>query len=357
MSLRIKKALRKLVAYSPDDVDFKIRLNANEAPFDFGINEIRSLKNSKAKKYLKFNSVNRYPDAKQIDLRNLIAKHYKVNQNQVALFNGSDELILNLLLSLTGKSESVLTFKPSFSMYKILTQSLGMKCLEVPLTQNYDIDLPKTLEILSEADPDLIFIASPNNPTSNSFSKEKIFKILNKAKGLVVIDEAYSEYASFSFMKSLKKYKNLVIMKTMSKIGFASLRLGFLIANKEVVNIVNKVRLPYNVSTLSQLIAQDYFIHIKEYKEQIQNVINERIKLTEKLEGYKQIKITDSDSNFLFIEYFKTTKLCNFLKTKNINIKTFTDKKLINYFRVTIGTEKENNALLKYLSIFFKKNS
>ena len=141
-----------------------------------------------------------------------------------------------------------------------------MKCLEVPLTQNYDIDLLKTLEALDKVDPDLIFIASPNNPTSNSFTKEKIFQILDKAKGLVVIDEAYSEYASFSFIKSLKKYKNLVIMKTMSKIGFASLRLGFLIANKEIVNIVNKVRLPYNVSTLSQLIAQDYFLNIKKYK-------------------------------------------------------------------------------------------
>ena len=291
MSLRVKKALKKLVAYSPDDVGFKIRLNANEAPFDFTIDEIRSLKNSKAKKYLKFNSVNRYPDAKQIDLRDLIAKHYKVNKNQISLFNGSDELILNLLLSLTGKSESVLTFQPSFSMYKILTKSLGMKCLEVPLTQNYDIDLLKTLAVLDQADPDLIFIASPNNPTSNSFVKEKIFQILTKAKGLVVIDEAYSEYANFSFIKSLKKYKNLVIMKTMSKIGFASLRLGFLIANKEVVNTVNKIRLPYNVSTLSQLIAQDYFLNIKKYKNQIQNVIHERIKLTERLKKHKELKV------------------------------------------------------------------
>ena len=90
-------------------------------------------------------------------------------------------------------------------MYKILTKSLGMKCLEVPLTQNYDIDLLKTLEALDKVDPDLIFIASPNNPTSNSFTKEKIFQILDKAKGLVVIDEAYSEYASFSFYKELKK--------------------------------------------------------------------------------------------------------------------------------------------------------
>ena len=291
MSLRVKKALKKLVAYSPDDVDFEIRLNANEAPFDFIIDEVRSLKSSKAKKYLKFNSVNRYPDAKQIDLRNLIAKHFKVNQNQISLFNGSDELILNLLLSLTGKSESVLTFKPTFSMYKILTKSLGMKCLEVPLTQNYDIDLLKTLEALDKVDPDLIFIASPNNPTSNSFTKEKIFQILDKAKGLVVIDEAYSEYASFSFIKSLKKYKNLVIMKTMSKIGFASLRLGFLIANKEIVNIVNKVRLPYNVSTLSQLIAQDYFLNIKKYKKQIQSVIHERIKLTENLKNMNILKL------------------------------------------------------------------
>ena len=278
-------------------------------------------------------------------MRDLIAKHYKVNKNQISLFNGSDELILNLLLSLTGKSESVLTFQPSFSMYKILTKSLGMKCLEVPLTQNYDIDLLKTLAVLDQADPDLIFIASPNNPTSNSFVKEKIFQILTKAKGLVVIDEAYSEY------------KNLVIMKTMSKIGFASLRLGFLIANKEVVNTVNKIRLPYNVSTLSQLIAQDYFLNIKKYKNQIQNVIHERIKLTERLKKHKELKVTHSDSNFLFIEYFKTKKLYNFLKTKNINIKIFSDKKLINNFRVTIGTEKENNALLKYLAIFLKKNN
>ena len=259
-------------------------------------------------------------------------------------------------MCLTGKTSRILTFDPTFSMYQILSEVLKIKCNKVSLDKNFDIPINITLKKIKVYDPDIIFIASPNNPTGNSFSEDKILKIIENANGLVVIDEAYADYSKKSFIQYLKKYKNLAILKTMSKVGFASLRVGFLIASKEAIEIINKVRLPYNLSTLSNIIAQDFFDNDKKYSKNIQKVVKERDRINITLKSYDKFKVYPSDSNFIFIRYKKTKSLYKYLLNHDINIKVFGNPRLKDYFRVSIGTKKENDLILSCIKNFFNKN-
>ena len=356
MSMRIKRHLKKLTPYTQDSIDYKIRLNANESPFNQTKKLLNKIKSGNLSTQLEDNSINRYPDPSYSILLNKISKRYNVSTSNIVLSNGSDELILYLLMCLTGKTSRILTFDPTFSMYQILSETLNIKCNRIPLDKNFDIPINTTLKKIKEYDPDIIFIASPNNPTANSFSKEKILKIIEKSNGLVVIDEAYGDYSKTSFIQQLSKYNNLAILKTMSKVGFASLRVGFLIANLEAIKIINKVRLPYNLSTLSNIIAQDFFDDDKKYIKDIQKIVNERERLSILLKSYDKFIVYPSDSNFIFIKFSKTKSLYKYLQNHNISIKVFGNPKLKDCFRVTIGTKKENDLILSCIKKFFDKN-
>ena len=181
MSMRIKKHLKKLVPYNPDSIDYKIRLNANESPFNETKKLLNKIKSGKLSTQLEDNSINRYPDPSYSILLNKISRKYNVRSSNIVLSNGSDELILYLLMCLTGKTSRILTFDPTFSMYQILSETLNIKCNRISLDKNFDIPIGSTLKKIKEYDPDIIFIASPNNPTSNSFSKEKILEIIEKS--------------------------------------------------------------------------------------------------------------------------------------------------------------------------------
>ena len=205
-------------------------------------------------------------------------------------------------------------------------------------------------------DPDLIFIASPNNPTGNSFDKSDIIEIIKSSKGLVVIDEAYSDYSSDSCLSLLKKNKNLLIMKTMSKIGFAALRLGYLIGDKQILNAVNKIRLPYNISSISQLVATDFFKNSKLLEKQIEVVKKERSKVFNFLSRIQNLKVFESDSNFILFEVKKSKRLFELLKKENIIVKNFPkNNKLENCLRVSIGLPKENKRFMSVVSSFLVK--
>ena len=354
--IRLKKYLKDFRPYKADEINYAYRLNANELPY--GYEEIFNL-TKKEKAFLNqidIKNINRYPDPLQKKLQHLMLNNYKLKTGQILLGNGSDELILYLLLTLTGKTSKVLYMDPSFSMYKILTKGLGLKGIEVPLTSEFQLDIKNILKKIRLNNPDLIFIASPNNPTGNSFDKRDILEIVHSSKGIVVIDEAYADYSSDSCLGLLKKNKNLLIMKTMSKIGFASLRLGFILGSKEVISNIDKLRLPYNISTFSQLVAYKFFQKPSIINKHIKEVKIERLDLRNFLETFDQLKVFDSDSNFILIRLKKAKALFNFLKKKKIIVKSFFhEKKLSDCLRITIGTPNENKKLKSCIRIFFKK--
>jgi histidinol-phosphate aminotransferase len=243
-------------------------------------------------------------------------------------------------------------------MYGIIIQAIGEKRIEIPLDKEFDLDLEKIIKAIKTQKPKLIFLSSPNNPTGNCFSSEKILKIIDltsllvtrhSLRSLVVVDEAYQPFSSKKgFLPLLKDYENLVIMRTLSKIGLAGLRVGLLIADEEIIKEVNKVRLPFNVNSLSQAIATATLKDRKTIQSHIQSIISEREKLFNKLSKMEGIKPYPSEANFILFRVKKPERVFKGLLKKGVLVRNM--KAVVNgCLRVTVGTPEENSIFLNAL--------
>lgn len=335
----VKSNVRSLRAYEAVEIPCKVKLDANESPYGF-----KALKSIKA---------NRYPDPEAKTLRKVIAGEFKVKSENILHGNGSDELIYYLITTFGGP---VLYPVPTFSMYGIIAQALGEKKIEIRLDGEFDLDIEKILKAIKKYKPKLIFLSSPNNPTGNCFSSNRIIKIIEFTSSLptshfslVVVDEAYQAFSSKkSFLPLLKRYKNLVILKTLSKIGLAGLRVGFMIADPEIIKEVNKVRLPFNVNSLSQAVAAEALREKRLMQSHIKSIIVERERLFKEMRKLKNIEPYPSDANFILFRTKNSDKIYKGLLRKGIlvrNMKGIIDGCL----RVTVGTPKENTIFLKAL--------
>lgn len=328
----VKPNIRNLKAYQAEEIPCMVKLDANESPY--------------GSRVLKSVMTNRYPDPEATALRKLVAKEYKIKPGNLLHGNGSDELIYNLIAAFGGP---VLFPVPTFSMYGIIAQVLGEKKIEVPLDKRFDIDTKEFLKIMKKLKPGLIFLSSPNNPTGNCFSYSRIIRIIKESKGLVIVDEAYQPYSEKNkFLPLLGKYKNLVVLRTLSKIGLAGLRVGFMAADTEIINEVNKVRLPFNLNSLSQKVAIEALKDKRRMSSGIRSIISERNKLLQEMRKIKGVTPYPSDANFILFKVQDADKVYNRLLRKGILIRNmkgiFED-----CLRVTVGTPKENTAFLKAL--------
>jgi len=238
---------------------------------------------------------------------------------------------------------------PTFSMYGIISQALGEKRIAIPLEKEFDLDLEKILKAIKNQKPKLIFLSSPNNPTGNCFSSDRILKIIEVSNGIVIVDEAYQPFASDKgFMPMLKDYKNIVIMRTLSKIGLAGLRVGFLIADEEIINEVNKVRLPFNLNSLSQAAAVEVLKNKKVLKSCIKSITSERGRLFGEMAKIKGIKPYPSEANFILFRIKEPDKIYKGLLKKGILVRNMSGV-VNNCLRVTVGTPEENMGFIKVL--------
>ena len=330
----VKKDVAKLKAYSAKEIPCKIKLDANESPYGF----------SKSLEAAGEISTNRYPDPEAKTLKKLIAQNIGFKPEHILQGNGSDELIYYLIATFGGP---VLYPVPTFSMYGIISQVLGEKKIEIPLDKEFDLDIDKILSTIRKERPKLIFLSSPNNPTGNCFSAEKILKIIEASRGIVVVDEAYQPFSSEKgFLPLLKDYRNLVIMRTLSKIGLAALRFGFMIADEEIIKEVNKVRLPFNVNSLSQAVAEEALKNKSQLNSFIKKITSEREKLFEGMEGIKGIKPFPSEANFILFQIKNPDRVYKALLKKGILVRNLTDV-IKGCLRVTVGRPEENTAFLK----------
>ena len=250
----VTKGIFEQSGYIAPELHCAIKMDANENPF--------TIQEPLRKKLLEAISgvdLNRYPAAGAPRLRERFAKYYGVNKNMIMMGNGSDELIQILCMTLKGKIKGVLVPVPTFSMYKIIAVNTGNKVVEVPLDKNFDLDIDAITGKIKDNFPAVVFLSFPNSPTGNFFSRKKIEAIINKTPGVVVIDEAYASFSGRSMLSLVKKYDNVIFLNTLSKLGMASIRLGFLIGNKDIIAQLDKVRLPYNINSLSQ-IAANFFL-------------------------------------------------------------------------------------------------
>jgi histidinol-phosphate aminotransferase len=332
----VKPCICSLSAYEVKEIPCKVKLDANESPYGF----------KDLLKALKFIKTNRYPDPEAKFLKKFISRDFGVKPENILHGNGSDELIYYLITTFGGP---VLYPIPTFSMYGIISQALGEKRIAIPLDKEFDLDLEKILKAIKNQKPKLIFLSSPNNPTGNCFSSDRILKIIEVSNGIVVVDEAYQPFASDKgFMPMLKDYKNIVIMRTLSKIGLAGLRVGFLIADEEIINEVNKVRLPFNLNSLSQAAAVEVLKNKKVLKSGIKSIISERGRLFSEMAKIKGIKPYPSEANFISFRVKEPDKIYKGLLKKGILVRNISGI-VNNCLRVTIGTPGENKGFIKVL--------
>ena len=341
----VNKEIFKQSGYKAPELTGAIKMDANENPFSLQ----EPLKKRFLEEICKVN-LNRYPEAGAPKLRDRFAQYYGVDKDMLMLGNGSDELIQTLCVTLKGKVNGILLPTPTFVMYKIIALNTGNKVLEVRLDENFDLDIEAMLTKIRATFPALIFLSYPNSPTGNLFSRDKIEAIIRKTSGVVVIDEAYADFSGQTLLPWLKKYDNLVFLNTLSKLGLASMRLGFLIANSDIIAQLDKVRLPYNVNCLSEIAANFFLDNQDEFARQVAQIVKSREELYSGLKEIAGIKPYSSSANFIFFSCaFDTDRIYNKIAADGIIIKNLNTKLTPNCMRVTVGNPKENKAFLKSL--------
>lgn len=347
--LILRRNTKKLKPYSTEKVDCKVKLDANENPFDFPM----ELKEIILKDLFK-HPFNRYPDPDASEIKELLSKKININKDRIAIGNGSDELIQSLTLAFGSKSS--LVFYPSFSMYGIISTACNIKTGYINLDKKFDIDIDTTLRYIKKNQPSLIFIGYPNNPTGNCFTKDKIISIIKSSSGLVVMDEAYSEFSKKTFLPLINKYDNLVILRTFSKAyGLAGCRIGYMIASKKVVEQVNKVKLPFNLNSISQRIGIIALKHKRKCNEAVKIIISERARLLREMQKNSMLYTFPTEANFiLFRPKISSEIVFKKLLTGGILIRNVADNRLLkNCLRVTVGKTSENNAFLRVAKKLF----
>ena len=349
ISKLIKPEVRKLRAYFVEETPFRIKLDAMENPFslpeDVRQNIVEAVKSA---------SLNRYPDPSAGKLKEAIAELWGLGTKRMILGNGSDELIQMIILAFGGP---VVVPAPSFAMYELTARALGQEVVTVPLGKDFSLNADKLLKKAKETQARVIFLANPNNPTGNRFADEAVQKILNKTSAAVVVDEAYFSFSGKSYLPVLREYPNMIILRTLSKIGFAGLRIGALTASAKVIDQLNKIRLPYNINSLSQAAATAALVRRDVLNQQISLLISSRQRLYNELSGIKGLTVYPSETNFiLFRTTTDATRIFEKLKEAGILIKNLNRPgPLKNCLRVTLGTPEENNEFLKQLHKILKR--
>lgn len=297
---------------------------------------------------------NRYPDPLQWELKKKISSVKKVLAENILLGNGSDECIDLLLRAFCDPNrDNIIICPPTYGMYEVYANINDVQVKEVPLQQNFQISL-EGLENAIDANTKLIFFCSPNNPTGNSMEREDIETVLNNFDGIVVIDEAYINYSRHrSFLSELNDYPNLVVMQTFSKAwGLAALRLGMNFASKEIIDVLNKIKPPYNINQATQELALKALDYLDQVNEMIKATVQEREVLVKELAQLPIVqKVYPSDANFVLAKMNKATEVYNFLKEKGIIVRNRSHVILCeDCLRITVGTPGQDRQLLQSLS-------
>lgn len=334
----VRPNIRELKPYSSARHEYSghasVYLDANENPFPTGHN--------------------RYPDPLQFDLKNKISSIKKVEIGQIFLGNGSDEPI-DLLFRIFCQpiEDHVLVLPPTYGMYEVAAQIHDTPIISISLNKEFQPDYDKIMEKASPHSK-ILFLCSPNNPTGNLLNPLTVERLIQSFPGIVVVDEAYIDFAaSSSFTSKIKEYPNLVVLQTLSKAwGLAGLRLGMAFAHPSIINFMNRVKAPYNLSSLTQSTVLDLLDQSP--APYIQSILAERVFLEDRLMSFSFVKkIYPSQANFLLVQCADANRLYNYLLSQGIVIRNRSSVPgCSNCLRITVGTKEENQFLLKALDKF-----
>lgn len=336
----VRPAVKAMKSYSSARDEFEsqdkdlVFLDANENPFP--------------------NGFNRYPDPQQMQLKNKLAALKGLRPSQILCGNGSDE-VLDLIFRAfcEPNKDAIITLTPTYGMYAVLANLNGIQQQCVSLTTDFQIDVPAVLNAI-RPNSKLLFICSPNNPSGNVISRTAIKEILKAFKGLVVIDEAYIDFTDTeSWLEDLSEHPNLVVTQTLSKAyGLAGIRLGICYASEEIIAVLNKIKPPYNINSLTQKAAISAISQRENTKQQLKTILDQR---TELIKEFKKIawieKLYPTDANFILIRVDNANLRYEQLKNKGIIVRNRTrEDGCTNCLRITVGTAEENKRLINTLN-------
>ena len=336
----IRPAVKAMKSYSSARDEFEsqdedlVFLDANENPFP--------------------NGLNRYPDPQQMQLKNKLAALKGLRPSQILCGNGSDEVLDLIFRAFCEPNEDgIITLTPTYGMYAVLANLNGIHQKCVSLTADFQIDVPAVLNAI-RPNSKLLFICSPNNPSGNVMSRTAIKEILKAFKGLVVIDEAYIDFTDTeSWLEDLSEHPNLVVTQTLSKAyGLAGIRLGICYASEEIIAVLNKIKPPYNINSLTQKAAISAISKRENTKQQLKTILDQR---TELIKEFKKIawieKLYPTDANFILIRVDNANLRYEQLKNKGIIVRNRTcEDGCTNCLRITVGTAEENKRLINTLN-------
>lgn len=346
----LRAELGELSAYQPLAGRFDVRLDANEPPALLSLEASAALGRAMVP-----TDWNRYPDPRSVELRTAIAARIDVSPDEVLVGVGSDEVIALLLTALDrprdrAPAPTILVPSPTFVMYRLSARIRGFKVLEVPLDRAWDLDVAGMQKAIEMGRPNLIFIASPNNPSSTAMSEDRVEAVIQAApEALVILDEAYAAFAPRSLRSLFGKYPNVALLNTLSKIGFAALRVGWIVGPADLVREIDKARQPYNLSVPSQrgalFVLQELGAEIDKARE---TVVAERARLAAGLTALG-FEVAPSAANFLWVKSRRPSEeVWSALAARSVLVKSFhaAGGRLAHQLRITIGLPAENDRLL-----------
>ena len=347
LSRLLPESLGRLSAYSSSEGNSPVRLDANESPYPPDpviLEEIR--------RALEDMPLNRYPDPASRDLRSTFANRFRCPVEKVMAGNGSDELIGLLIWTLRGSQGEappvVVVPTPTFAMYSVAALAAGYEVHEVPLGPGLEPDMEAMLQAVREKNPNIVFLSNPNNPTGTFYSREQVHALLESSTGLVVVDEAYGDFSGeASWAPEVATVGNLAVLRTLSKVGAAALRCGFLVTGSDLLREVNKVRFPFNLSRYTQIAGETFLRNYELVVPQVTAIVRERDRLTVELKRLG-LKVFPSRGNFFLVQYEgREEALWRFLQDGGIVVKFLSRLPVTgDALRITVGAPEENDRLI-----------
>lgn len=347
---QLNEKVKNLTPYEPISGNYEIRLDANESflavPEEIENEMVEALRNT---------ALNRYPDPMATKLVKGFADYFNIDANCVTAGNGSDEIISVIMNAFLQKGDKILTLEPDFSMYRFYAEIAECASVKYQKNENLDVDIDEVIKIANAEKVRIVIFSNPCNPTSRIIKKDDVRKLINSVDSLVVLDEAYMDFAEDeSLLSEFQNYDNLIILKTCSKaLGSAALRLGFAVGNKTLTNVIRAVKSPYNVNSVSQALGEVIFAHPDYIDNCIETVVKSKEELYSAILEIKSDKIEriyESHTNFVFMKVKNAREVFEKMKSRGIIIRNMGE-----FLRITAGTKYENEKMLAELKAILEE--
>lgn len=345
--------LAGVVPYDPKYIPAEVMISANENPDDVDQEVRREIEHEIRKVHL-----NRYPDPLANGLRDLIAEANGLDRDNVIVGNGGDELLFNIALAYGGPGRTMLNIPPTFSVYAYNAMLTRTNVVDIPRLPDFSIDEDAVVQRVAQGDIDYLIITSPNNPTGDLASEEFVRRVLDASDTLVMVDEAYFEFSRRTARLLLNEYDNLVILRTFSKaFSLAGVRLGYLLGSEGVINEFKKVRQPYSVDAVSQVIGKVVYKNRARFEKSVDRIIEERGKLVGGISAIGGIEVWPSDSNYVLVRLADAGEVWQKLLDAGVLVRDFSKSQYLeNCLRISVGSLEENDKLLLELGRIVKGN-